>query len=281
MKKFRSFAAVVRVLAAAVVLAFAASACDEPPENMLPPVASGTVVVTPVASIPTNVEPSIRGYVTRITYAAEYTEILVEYFPKNVEEPEFSFTKVLLKLDDKSAVAFGKNNDAYTRTLLSVGSKVEAWFSDPTAESSPVIAYGQAVRVVQAPSSMTSIGSLPYLSAASGSTCATVVTSASWNGQKYNISVPLDEMLDEVAGAHMSAAQEDNISLKFSVAPDDLRVFWSSSPYSNGREITLTDGKIALPEISKGKIFIRVEAVWGNNIAKYVFTVTVQEVQEQ
>ena len=69
-------AALFVIIAAISILA--TTACDREPENTLPPVASGTVVVTPDASIPTNVDPSIRGYITRITNSAEYTEILVE-----------------------------------------------------------------------------------------------------------------------------------------------------------------------------------------------------------
>lgn len=276
LKRLFSAALALLMLAAVCVL----PACGDTPENMLPPVASGTVVVTPAASIPTNVEPSIRGYITRITYAAEYTEILVEYFPESEDTAEFSYTKVLVKLDDNSAVAYGRNNDTYTRTLLSVGSQVEAWFSDPTLESYPVLAYGQAVRVVTAPGSMTGMRRLPYLSVASGSTCITVVTEAEWNGQKLE-QPSAGELLETVSGAHMSAAPGDIITMKFSSQPRDIAIHWSTVPYSLGRQIPMSDdGKIVVPEEAEGKIYFKIDAEWGENSAQYAFSVAVQDITE-
>ena len=267
-------------LAAALIAVFASAACSNEPENTLPPVASGTVVVTPDSSIPTNADPSIRGYITRITYAAEYTEILVEYFPEDGVEPEFSYNKVLVKLDDKSAVAFGKNNEPFARTSLTVGSEVEVWFSDPTAESYPVLAYGQAVRVVTASTSMTAIKSLPYLSVTGGSTCVTVVTKAEWYNKTLDYTY-LSDALREVNGAHMSAAPGDIITLKFSQTPDKVTASWSAATYSTGRQLEIVDGKIIVPEDAEGEIFIRIDAEWANGSAQYAFSITVQENKDQ
>ncbi len=279
-KDSRTVIAAALFLIAALIAVFASSACSDEPENTLPPVASGTVVITPGSSIPTNADPSIVGYITRITYAAEYTEILVEYFPENNDEPEFSYSKVLVKLDDKSAIAFGKNNEPYTRTSLAVGSEVEVWFSDPTAESYPVIAYGQAVRVLTSPTSMTELRSLPHLSVSSGSTCATVVTKADWHNKQLDYRF-LDDVLNEVSGAHMSAAPGDIITLKFSLAPRTVNATWSTASYATGKQIEITDSKITVPADASGEIFVRIDAEWISGSAQYAFSITVQDNTEQ
>lgn len=263
----------------AVISILATTACDKEPENTLPPVASGTVVVTPDASIPTNVDPSIRGYITRITNSAEYTEILVEYFPKDEAAPEYSYSKVLVKLDDKSAVAYGSNTEIFARTALSVGSVVDVWFSDPTAESYPVLAYGQAVRIVNDPNSMTDILSLPYLSVSGSSTCVTVVSSAQWNDKSIeNQNIKL--LLEKVSGARISASQDDSISLKFSSEPQEVSAFWSTSAYVNGSPLEISEGKLTIPKTAAGLIFIKVNASWGENNVQYVFSVTLPDTQD-
>lgn len=274
----------VLVLAALFVIIAAVSmlvtaACDKEPENTLPPVASGTVVITPDSIIPTNVEPNIRGYITRITNSAEYTEILVEYFPKNEEAPEYSYSKVLVKLDDKSAVAYGSNTEIFARTALAVGSVVDVWFSDPTAESYPVLAYGQAVRVVNDPNSMTDIIALPYLTISGSSTCATVVSEAAWNDKTID-NPNVKQLLEKVSGARISASQGDAISLKFSSEPDEASAYWSSSPYVNGHQLELAEGKITIPETSGDQIYIRINASWGENSVQYVFSVTLPDTQD-
>ena len=77
----------------ALLFVVSIAACSHEEESTLPPVASGSVVVTPQAPIPTSVEPSIRGFVTRINYSAESTEILVEYYHDENEEPEYQYDK--------------------------------------------------------------------------------------------------------------------------------------------------------------------------------------------
>lgn len=281
MRKDSRVAVAAMILIAALVAILSSAACSDEPENTLPPVASGTVVITPDSSIPVNVDPSICGYITRITYAAEYTEILVEYFPDDDEAPEYSYSKVLVKLDNKSAVAFGSNNEPYSRTSLTVGSQVEVWFSDPTAESYPVLAYGQAVRVIRASSSMTELKSLPYLSVSSGSTCITVVTKAEWYGKIID-TVYLSNALKDVNGAHMSAAPGDIISLKFSLTPDSVSASWTSATYTlTGKPLEIADGKIVVPEDAEGEIFIRIDAGWSVGTAQYAFSITVQEGADQ
>lgn len=274
----------VLVLAALFVIIAAVSmlvtaACDKEPENTLPPVASGTVVITPDATIPTNVDPNIRGYITRITNSAEYTEILVEYFPKNEDAPEYSYTKVLVKLDDKSAVAYGSNTEIFSRTALSVGSVVDVWFSDPTAESYPVLAYGQAVKVVNDPNSMTDIIALPYLSISGSSTCATVVSEASWNDKTVD-NPNIKQLLEKVSGAHISASQGDIISLKFSSEPNEVSAYWSSSAYVNGNPLEIAEGKFTVPEAAEGQIYIKINASWGTNTVQYVFSITLPDTQD-
>lgn len=268
--------AVAAVLLSVVLLitALLTAACREEPENTLPPVASGTVVVTPDSLIPTNDDPSIRGYITRITYAAEYTEILVEYFPEDETAPVYAYSKVLVKLDDKSAVAVG--NDPAARTSLSVGSEVEVWFSDPTAESYPVIAYGQAVRVVTAATSMTELRSLPYLSVTGSSTCITVVTKATWSNRELE-QVYLGEALEKISGVHMTAAPGDIITLKFSQPPKSVDATMSTASFTYGKPIDIVDGKITVPENAEGQIYIRVNAEWNTGNAQYAFSITVQE----
>jgi len=267
-------------LIVSIITAFFSAACSEQPENTLPPVASGTVVITPDSLIPTNADPSIRGYITRITYAAEYTEVLVEYFPEEDTAPEFTYSKVLLKLDDKSAVAYGTGNEPFARSSLTVGSEVEVWFSDPTAESSPVLAYGQAIRVISAPTSMTEIKTLPYLSVSGNSTCVTVVTKAEWGKKKLDYTF-LGDALEQVTGAQISAAPGDTITLKFNQNPIELSALWATASYSAGEPLPIVDGKITVPEDAEGKIYIRIDAKWYTGWAQYAFSITVQENTDQ
>ena len=110
----------------ALLLVVSIAACSREEENTLPPVASGSaVVVTPEAQIPTNVEPSIKGYITRINYSVESTEILVEYYYDADTEPKYSYDKALVKVDSNTAIATDKG-DSVPISSLTVGTVVEA-----------------------------------------------------------------------------------------------------------------------------------------------------------
>ena len=158
----------------ALIFVLSIAACSHEEETSLPPVASGSVVVTPQAPIPTSVEPSIRGVITRINYSAESTEILVEYFKDNdsEEKQEYASDKALVKLDANTSIATDRD-ETLAISSLSIGSTVEVWFSNTPAESYPTLAYGQAVRVITTSDNLSGITSLPQLSVVSCASAAT------------------------------------------------------------------------------------------------------------
>ncbi|MBE6753467.1 MAG: hypothetical protein E7559_03820 [Ruminococcaceae bacterium] len=262
----------------ALLLVVSIAACSREEENTLPPVASGSaVVVTPEAQIPTNVDPSIKGYITRINYSVESTEILVEYYYDADTEPKYSYDKALVKVDSNTAIATDKG-DSVPISSLTVGTVVEAWFTEPSAESYPVLAYGQAIRISTGVSNLSGVLSLPQMYITSGSSAIAVVTKAEWRGSSYTFA-PLRTLLDQTTGAHISVSPGDTIALNFSKEPKSVTVTYSNSTLTAGETLAVSEDmkKIIVPEDAKDEIYIRVNAEWNGGSAQYAFSAVIIE----
>ncbi|MBQ9993360.1 MAG: hypothetical protein IJP17_01445 [Clostridia bacterium] len=263
-------------ICAIVIVGVAVSCGGSSNEGTLPPVASGSVVVTPEAAIPTGVEPSIRGYITRITYSAESTEILVESLGASDDTTSAAYDKALVKIDANTAIA-KENGVAIDIASLALGKYVEVWFSDPTAESNPPFAYGQAIRVLSKVGGITGISRIPTLSVTGSSNSLAVVTYADWQGEEHEFD-PVRKQLENTLGAHISANPGDALALNFSKQPDEVVAFYSSSPMTPGAELEIgEDGKIIIPENARGSIYVRVTAQWEGDSVSYAFAVSIIE----
>lgn len=269
------------ILAAlALVLAFTGlAACeDSGAEQTMPPVASGTVVVTPSSSVP-NDDPSIRGYITRITNSAESIEILVEYFCDDHETPEFPYEKVLIKLDENTAVD-SDNGTIITISSLTVGSTVEVWFSEPAAESYPVLAYGQAIRLITAGEAINGLDGLPTLTVIGSSKSLAGVLEAHWPHLGYEYSTTLRDMLDGMRGAYITAAPGSVLNLSFSREPQSASAAWSGlkTSFSKQNPMEMDENyAITIPEDAQGELFVRVTAQWARGTMTFGFSVSIVE----
>lgn len=262
----------------AVIVIVSITACSQHDEGTLPPVASGTVVITPSVSIPTD-SPSMRGFITRITNSAESTEILVEYFPPENETPEYPYDKVLIKLDANSTLAADNGADV-TASSLTVGSTVEVWFSEPSVESTPVLAYGQALRVISPNDPFEGMRGLPRLTVTGTSKSLSGVLKVEWAARDYKYSVGMTGMLDRMRGAHITSAAGSKLHLGFSAEPDEFTVTWSQSPYGNigTNEMEISEeGEITVPADQTGELYIRVAATWSDKDIEFGFSVTIVE----
>lgn len=276
----RALLLLLPVLAAFVLVAAAVTACSREggTENTMPPVASGTVVVTPSASVP-NDDPAIRGFITRITNSAESTEILVEYFYEKDQTPEYLYDKALIKLDANTAVD-SDNGTIITVSSLTVGSTVEVWFSDPSAESYPVLAYGQAVRLITSGKALDGMTGVPRLTVVGSSKSLAGFVEVNWPMRGHNYSTTLRNVLDRMRGAYVTAAPGSTLTLSFSSKPMDVTAAWAGVKTSYGKQNPLEvgeNGDIVIPEDAQGEIFVRVEAEWANGYVMYGFSVSIVE----
>lgn len=272
--------AILLLLALAIMLGV--TACSQE-ESDTPPLASGSVIVTSESAIPTNVEPSIRGRITRINHSAEGTEILVESSGNDgasSEQIPQTFDKAIVKLDDKTALGSDSESVTTTLTSLTAGDMVEVWFSgDPTTDSYPVLAYAQAVKVITKESgiSVQNVLNLPRLVATGGSSSLAVITSVAWEGASVTNS-PLKELLANHLGAYVSASSGDAISLSFSMPPDSYAVSYSGTTSgANTTPLEVAEGKITVPNCSYSTVYIRVDAAWDSNRVQYAFAVNIIE----
>lgn len=255
------------------------SACGgEGQQQAMPPVASGTVVVTPSASVP-NDNPSVRGFITRITNSAEGIEVLVEYFAPEGSDPEYPYDKVLVKLDENTAVD-SDNGTIVTTASLTVGSTVEVWFSEPSAESYPVLAYGQALRLITPGDAMDGMKGLPQLTVIGSSKSLAGVVKAVWPIRGYDYSTTLRDVLGRMRGAYVTAAPGSPLTLSFSSKPQSVTASWSGVKTASGRQNELTVGEnneIIIPEDAQGELFVRVKAKWSRGEITYGFSVSIVE----
>lgn len=253
------------------------AACGREDESLLPPVTSGSVIVTPEAQIPTNIDPSIKGYITRINYSVESTEILVEYYAETENEPEYTFDKALVKVDANTAIATDRGK-ILPISKLTVGSTVEVWFSEPSAESYPVLAYGQAVRVSTGAGNMSGVITLPQMYVTSGSSAIALVTKAEWHGNSYTFAA-LRAQLERTTGAHISVAPGDTVILNFSQEPKAVSITYSPSTLTAGKKLELSEDmkKFTVPDDAAGEIYIRVNGEWAGGSAQYAFAAVVIE----
>ena len=257
----------------ALLFVVSIAACSHEEESTLPPVASGSVVVTPQAPIPTGVEPSIRGFVTRINYSAESTEILVEYYHDENEEPAYQYDKALVKIDGNTAIATDRD-ETLAVSSLTVGSTVEVWFNDTPADSFPMLAYGQAVRVITTSDNLCGVTELPQLSVVSGASAATVITDAQWKDRTYSFD-PFKALLDRTLGAHLTVAPGDTVTLNFSRRPKTVEVLLCESTISDGVPVELADNsRMTVPENIESDVYIRVKARFYQGEVEYGFSLT-------
>lgn len=268
-------------LLALLVIALAGiAACSEGSEEqaVMPPVASETVVVTPSSPVP-NDDPNIRGFVTRVTNSAESTEILVEYFCPDGAVSEYLFDKVLVKLDANTAVD-SDNGTIVNVSSLTVGSTVEVWFSEPSAESYPVLAYGQAVRLITAGDPVNGMTGLPRLSVIGSSKSLAGMLEVEWPSRGYDYQCTLSDMLDTMRGAYITAAPGKALTLNFSTAPKSFKASWAESRnfYSPKHELEVGENnEIIIPEDASGELFIYVNASWERGTMVFGFSVSIVE----
>jgi len=261
-----------------VLVSVGTSGCREPEYQAMPPVASETVVVTPSASVP-NDDPSIRGFITRITNSAESIEVLVEYFRDENQTPEYLYDKALIKLDENTAVD-SDNGTIITISSLTVGSTVEVWFSEPSAESYPVLAYGQAVRLITPGDAIDGLKGIPRLTVNGSSKSLAGIVEAEWPILGYDYSTTLRKVLDRSRGAYITAAPGSQLILSFSSQPQFFHAAWSGVKTSYGKQNEMIIGEnneITIPEDAQGELFIRVSAQWAKGTVTYGFSVSIVE----
>ena len=276
----RALMLLLPLLAVLVIALVSASACtgDAGYEQAMPPVASGTVVVTPSASVP-NDDPSIRGFITRITNSAESVEILVEYFAEDEGNPEYLYDKAFIRLDGNTAVD-SDNGTIVTVSSLTVGSTVEVWFSEPSAESYPVLAYGQAVRLITSGAAINGLNGVPRLTVVGTSKSLAGVVEASWPSLPRDYSTTLREMLDGMRGAYVTAAPGSELILNLSTPASQISAAWSGvkTAYSRQHPLEITENNgIIIPQDAQGEIFVRVSAEWQRGSVVYGFSVSIVE----
>ena len=268
------------LLTALVLTVVGIAACSQSgsQQEPMPPVASETVVVTPSSSVP-NDDPSIRGFITRITNSAESIEVLVEYFAEDENNPRYPYDKVLIKLDENTAVD-SDNGTIITTSSLSVGSTVEVWFSEPSAESYPVLAYGQAVRLITSGDAMDGMRGIPKLTVIGSSKSLAGMVKVNWPLRNYDYETTLREMLGRMRGAYITAAPGSTLTLSFSTQPQNITAAWSGvkTALSRQNELAVSENReIVIPEDAKGELFIRVEGEWPNGSVTYGFSVSIVE----
>lgn len=270
-----ALAMLVPSLAALLVIFASIAACSDNSDTTMPPVASGSVVVTPSASVP-NSEPSIRGFITRITNSAESTELLIEYFPREGEASEFTYDKALVKLDENTAIVSYDDTAILTASNLSIGSTVEVWYSEPTTESYPVLAYAQAVRVVTTTSFINDMRGLPQLTVTGSSRSLAGVISAEWRSRGYDYITTMNDMLEKLRGAHLSSVSGNVLTLAFDSQPKSFSVTYSKYSYDSASALPLEvdeQNSIVIPADAEGEIFVRVKAEWVTGTIVYGFSI--------
>ncbi len=270
----------VSLLAVLVIVLVGAAAWSDGPVTPppMPPVASESVVVTPSSPVPQD-DPSIRGFITRITTSAESTEILVEYFPKEVSSSDYRYDKVLVKLDGNTATD-SDNGTIVDISTLTVGSTVEVWFSEPSEESYPVLAYGQALRVITSGDLMNGMIGLPRLAVVGSSRSLAGVVEAEWPIRGYDYSTSLTEVLGRMRGAYVTSPAGKPLTLSFSTPPKAVSASWADSQgfYSVKNELPLGENnEIIVPEGVTGEVFIYVSASWERGSMVYGFSVSIVE----
>lgn len=277
----QAFPLLMSMLAVLIMVLTCIAACAEDSavqQPTLPPVASESVVVTPSSPVP-NDDPSIRGFVTRITNSAESTEILVEYFPEEGQPSAYPVDKVLVKLDANTAMD-SDNGTIIDVSSLTVGSTVEVWFSDPSEESYPALAYGHAIRLITSGDAMNGMRALPHLAVIGSSKSLAGVTEAKWPHRNYDYSTTLSKMLEDMRGAHVTASPGKVLTLSFSSQPKNCSVKWTESNnfYSVKKELEVGENnEIIIPEDANGEIFVYVEAAWERGSMVYGFSVSIVE----
>jgi|GEM_PF-1719494 len=270
----------ISLLAVLVIALVSIAACSDGggEQAVLPPVASESVVVTPSSPVP-NDDPSIRGFITRITTSAESTEVLVEYFPAEGQTPEYVFDKVLVKLDGNTATD-SDNGTIVNVSSLAVGSTVEVWFSEPSEESYPVLAYGQAIRLITSGDAMDGMKGIPRLSVNGSSKSLAGVLEAEWPSRGYSYKSTLSDMLGRMRGAHITSSAGKALTLSFSSEPKGVKASWTDSQsfYSVQRELTIGENnEIIVPEGVSGEVFVYVTASWERGSMTYGFSVSIVE----
>lgn len=280
MRAWSSRPVLVTLLAVLVIALVGIAACSDggTPQTPMPPVASESVVVTPSSPVP-NDDPSIRGFITRITTSAESTEILVEYFHEKDKTPEYVFDKVLVKLDANTAID-SDNGTIINVNSLTVGSTVEVWFSEPSEESYPVLAYGQALRLITAGDAMDGMKGLPRLSIVGSSRSLAGVVEAEWPHRGYDYSTTLSEVLGRMRGAYVTSPAGKPLTLNFSTQPKSVKASWADSQsfYSIRHDLEIGENnEIVVPDGAVGEVFIFVSASWERGSMTYGFSVSVVE----
>ncbi len=87
--------------------------------------------------------PDIRGTITTLNVFEDTTSILIE----GIVEEDTGYDKASVSLPADGAV-FAEDGSMASARDLAEGQRVEAWFTGPVAESYPVQATGEAVRIL-------------------------------------------------------------------------------------------------------------------------------------
>lgn len=259
-----------------LVLIISLTACTGDVGGETVPLAEGAVIVTTDSKLPT-VDPDIYGRVTRVSYSAEGTELLVERQIKDEAETS-PYERVIVSIDDNTVLGNDVSVSStltMTKNSISAGDFVEVWFSSqPTTDGSYYFAFGQAVKVITKDAGINEYGitNLPRLVITGGKSHLAVVTKVFWDGVSQGNS-SVTEQLAQNIGASMSASSGDTLSFSFSMPPDSYTVSYGTSTFSVQEQLEVIDGRVVIPRSSNQTIYVFVSALWGSNEVRYAVSV--------
>lgn len=274
MRKVTAFALLLLVVLVLVFASMPACSCSDDDIEQ-PPLTSGSVVVTDNSAVPSTVVPDIRGRITSISVTSKTAVLMVEG-DVNDDSKDIKYKKAWVTVDLKTAI--GRENSSETVSYLSLtpGDIIEVWFSNSVAETDPVQAYAQAVKIKRKETSSESSGvvNLPKMVVNCGADSSlAAITNVTWNGQSYNYGSAA-QVLETTIGSRVSVRCGETASLSFKMLPDSYTV----SCYQVGSDAASTavepeNGRISFPKDAPGEYIYTVTANYGENVVTYVFSV--------
>ncbi|MDR1001816.1 MAG: YobA family protein [Oscillospiraceae bacterium] len=272
--KFKVISAVtliVSLLIASLALMNSCTGGDEPQ----PPLTSGEVVVTSGSEIPKGITPDIKGRITSISMLPDGAIALVE--GDNKDNPDIKYQKAYVRLDLKTAIGTDTDDKLIDRLKLSAGDRVEVWFSGVVAETFPVQAYAQAVRLITVPEEdIAGIKNLPQMKIYNGgASMLAAVSQVYWHDLDVRIGTAA-EVLKDNYGAKFSVRAGESISLSFNMPPDGYTVSYrAENSDSSAINLPTENDRITIPADLEGNIIFTVNANWEDDSISYVFSVFV------
>lgn len=272
MRKVTAFLLLLLVTLLLLFLLVPACSCSGEEEGQ-PPLTSGSVVVTSGQAVPSSVQPDVCGKITSISFSSDTAVMLVE--GENDENAETVDT-AWITIDKKTAIAREGSEGTVDHFSLSAGDTVEVWFVNSVAETSPVQAYAQAVKILKADTSADENGiiNLPKMTVNCGaSSSLSTVTDVTWNKKYYDYG-DAEAVLSKCMGSNLSVRSGENISLSFHMPPDSFSVTCDRADgVGSPSDIDTQDGTISIPKDAAGKYIYTVNVMYGENNVVYVFSV--------